>query len=252
MSGRNSSKIVLADNSLADLPVEPTINAAAYRQIRDDIVTCVLMPNERLRVESLRDRYGLGGTPIREALMRLEAENLVVLEQNKGFHVAPVSRERLLDLTRTRIEIEGIALRWAIENGGVDWEANLLAAFHRLSRLKKTEQAQAKRINTAWFHEHRNFHAALVEDCGSPITKRIRANLFVETERYVALSIMSFAPTRNDIKEHELIMRAALARNVKRAIRLQDVHIQRTADKVSKSLNGLGWAFSGTARKAVA
>ncbi|MGB8039663.1 MAG: GntR family transcriptional regulator, partial [Pseudolabrys sp.] len=114
-----------------DGAIEPTVNAQVFRQIRIDIVTCRLMPNERLRVESLRERYRVGGSPIREALMRLEVEGLVILEQNKGFRVSPASREHLLDLMKTRVEIEGLALRWSIENGGVDWEANLLAAYHR-------------------------------------------------------------------------------------------------------------------------
>src|SRR5215510_10582324 len=104
-----------------DGAIEPTVNAQVFRQIRTDIVTCRLMPNERLRVESLRKRYGAGGSPIREALMRLEAEGLVELEQNKGFRVSEVSRENLLDLMRTRIEIEGIAPTWSLEKGGVDW-----------------------------------------------------------------------------------------------------------------------------------
>ena len=128
-----------------DGAIEPTVNAQVFRQIRTDIVTCRLMPNERLRVESLRERYGVGGSPIREALMRLEAEGLVILEQNKGFRVSPVSREHLLDLMKTRVEIEGLALRWSIEKGGVDWEANLLAAYHRLSHQKKTRAGQRQR-----------------------------------------------------------------------------------------------------------
>ena len=96
----------------------------------------------------MRERYGVGGSPIREALMRLEAEGLVTLEQNKGFRVSPVSREQLLDLMKTRVEIEGLALRWSIEKGGVEWEANLLAAFHRLSRQKKTLQGSGNEINS--------------------------------------------------------------------------------------------------------
>lgn len=219
-----------------EAPVEATINATAYRHIRADIVACRLMPNERLRVEALRDRYGFGGGPIREALMRLEAEGLVTLEQNKGFRVSPVSREQLLDLTRTRIEIEAIALRWSIEKGGVEWEADLLGAFHRLSHQKKTESSNGKSVNTAWFQEHRNFHAALIAACNSPALNAIRQGLFAQAERYVALSIISKFPTRNDIGEHEQIMRAALARNVGRAIQLHTMHIERTTERVAKSL----------------
>ncbi len=216
--------------------VEVTINATAYRKIRADIVACRLMPNERLRVEALRDRFGVGGSPIREALMRLEAEGLVALEQNKGFRVSPVSSEQLLDLTRTRIEIEAVAIRWSIERGGVEWEANLLGAFHRLSRQKKTKSSSENSVNTSWFREHRNFHAALVAACGSPTLNAIREGLFAQTERYVALSIISKFPSRNDIGEHEQIMRTALARNVRRTIQLHNSHIERTAERVAKSL----------------
>jgi DNA-binding GntR family transcriptional regulator len=216
--------------------VEPTINATAYRHIRADIVACQLLPNERLRVEALRGRYDIGGSPIREALMRLEAEGLVVLEQNKGFRVSPVSREQLLDLTRTRIEVESVAIRWSIERGGVEWEADLLGAFHRLSRQKKLESCGGKSVNTLWFREHRNFHATLVAACGSPTLNAIRESLFAQTERYVALSIISKFPARNDIGEHEQIMRAALARNAGRAIQLHNAHIEQTADRVAKSL----------------
>ena len=217
-----------------DKATEPTLNALVFRQIRADIVACHLAPNERLRVETLRERYGVGGSPIREALMRLEAEGLVTLEQNKGFRVSSVSREQLDDLTATRIEIESIALRWSMEKGGVEWEANLLAAFHRLSRLKKIEHGSG--TNAAWFKEHKSFHSALVAACGSPLLMSIREGLFDQAERYVALSITSRFPTRNDVGEHEQIMRAALSRNVARATQLHKTHIERTADRVAKSL----------------
>ena len=74
--------------------------------------------------------------------MRLEAEGLVTLEQNKGFRVSPVPREQLLDLMHTRVEIEAIALCWSIKKGGVEWEADLLGAFHRLSHQKKVDRGK--------------------------------------------------------------------------------------------------------------
>ncbi len=216
---------------------EPTLNATVFNRLRADIVACRLMPNERLRVEALRERYGVGGSPIREALMRLEAEGLVELEQHKGFRVSGVSRDRLTDLMSTRIEIEGLALRWAIERGGVEWEADLLGAFHRLSRQRKTT-ASGGAINADWAREHRVFHAALVVACGSPTLLSIRDNLFDQTSRYVALSIISRSTPRNDIAEHEQIMRAALNRNVAQALALNREHIDRTMQKVMKSLAG--------------
>jgi GntR family transcriptional regulator, carbon starvation induced regulator len=213
-----------------------TLHAQVLTQIRADIVACRLMPNERLTLEALRERYQIGWSPIREALMRLEAEGMVRLEQNKGFRVAAVSRDSLYDLMQSRIEIESITLRRSIEYGGVEWEANLLAAFHRLSKQTKLRRSQPGTISAEWSREHRTFHHALVAACNSPTMLSIRESLFEKAERYVALSIMSKAPPRNDVLEHEQIMRAALAKNVNRAVTLNREHNERTLNKVAKSL----------------
>jgi len=213
-----------------------TLNAAVLLQMRADIIACRLAPNERLRVETLRERYQMGTSPIREALMRLEAEGLVELEQNKGFRVSEVSHENLSDLMRTRLEIEGIALRWSIEKGGVDWEANLLSAFHRLSRQSKIDPATPGVISDAWWREHTNFHAALVAACDAPTLLSIRARLFEQADRYVALSIMSKGPLRDDASEHKALMRATLNRETDKALELNRAHINRTFEKVAASL----------------
>lgn len=224
---------------------EQTLNATALSQLRSDIIACRLMPNERLRFEALRERYGMGVSPLREALMRLEAEGLVELEQNKGFRVSEVSREKLIDLMATRIEIESIALRWSLQKGGVEWEASLLGAFHRLSRQTKIDPTNADAINEAWSQEHAAFHAALVSASGSQTLLAIRARLFEQAERYVSLSIMSNAPLRDDVGEHKQLMRAALNRDVDKTLELNRLHISRTLDKVAASLtanrgNGTG------------
>jgi len=217
-------------------PADQTLTASALNRIRSDIIACRLMPNERLRFEGLRERYGMGVSPLREALMRLEAEGLVQLEQNRGFRVSDVSRENLLDLMQTRIEIESIALRWSLEKGGVEWEADLLGAFHRLSRQTKIDPNEPETINEAWSSEHVVFHAALVSACGSQTLISIRERLFEQAERYVSLSIMSNAPLRDDVGEHKQLMRAALNRDVDKAIELNRLHISRTTEKVAASL----------------
>lgn len=232
-------------NSVAD----QTLTASALSRIRSDIIACRLMPDERLRFEALRERYGMGVSPLREALMRLEAEGLVQLEQNKGFRVSEVSRENLQDLMQTRIEIETIALRWSLKKGGVEWEANLLGAFHRLSRQTKLDPSEPEAINEAWGREHAAFHAALVSACGSQTLMSIRERLFEQAERYVSLSIMSNAPLRDDVGEHKQLMRAALNRDVDRTIELNRLHISRTSDKVATSLAANRGADTGIALK---
>src|SRR5258708_13373426 len=185
-----------------------TLNASVLMQMRSDIIACRLAPNERLRVETLRERYRMGTSPIREALMRLEGEGLVELEQNKGFRVSEVSQENLADLMATRIEIECIALRWSLEKGGVDWEADLLSAFHRLSRQTKIDPAAPDVISEAWWKAHTDFHTALVAACGAPTLLTIRSRLFEEADPYVALSIMSNGPFHDAVAAPNHLLRA--------------------------------------------
>ena len=233
-----SMPIKMDTRSRMDPPEPQTLGGIALDRLRTDILLCRLRPNTRLRMEDLRERYGMSISPLREALMRLEAEGLVALEQNKGFKVSEVSRENLIDLMRTRIEIESIALRWSLEKGGVEWEANLLSAFHRLSRQRKIDPAHPDAISQDWSKEHAHFHTALVSACGSPTLLSIRSRLFEQAERYVALSIMSNGPLRDDVTEHKQLMRAALNRDIDKTLDLNRVHISRTLDKVAASLTG--------------
>ncbi|HKS87007.1 MAG TPA: hypothetical protein VJR71_16135, partial [Pseudolabrys sp.] len=60
--------------------------------------------------------------------------------------------------------------------------------------------------------------------------------LFEQAERYVALSIMSTGPLRDDVTEHKQLMRAALNREIDKTVELNRFHITRTLDKVAASL----------------
>ena len=93
---------------------------SAYWRLRDDILRGVLHPAAKLRIEHLRQSYGLGASALREALSRLVADGLVETEGQRGFWVAPISREELHDITSARQVMEVGALRQSIEHGSVD------------------------------------------------------------------------------------------------------------------------------------
>ena len=212
-----------------------TQSAQVWKRIRSDILVGDLLPGARLRMEELRDRYGVGFSPLREALMRLEAEGLVLLRQNKGFQVLPASPEHLRDVCAVRREVECLALRWSIEHGDLTWESHVVAAFHRLSRETKFE-GNSHRLSRPWVEAHRNFHAALTSASGSAMIETFRETAFDQSERYVALSISNTSRLREDVDEHEAIMKAALARDADRACRLSAAHIERTMSKAAAAI----------------
>src|SRR5215475_9391594 len=100
----------------------------AYRRLRDDIISGVLIPSEKLRIEHLRQRYGMGASALREALSRLVSDGLVECEAQRGYWVSPVSRAELEDITAARKVIEVEALRQSIEFGSLEWESRVVAA----------------------------------------------------------------------------------------------------------------------------
>src|SRR5436190_20802283 len=99
--------------------VNRTLTSDLFDRLRLDILHCRLQPGSRLLFRDLRSLYGSGQSPLREALMRLASEQLVVLEDHKGFRVAPVSPEEALDIANSRCEIEGLAVRMAVDQGEI-------------------------------------------------------------------------------------------------------------------------------------
>src|ERR1700761_9071065 len=82
--------------------------------VRQDIVNGSLSPGERLGMVMLQQRYGVGASPLREALSRLTSLGLVTTEGQRGFRVADVSADDLMDLIKTMVWVEATALRAAV------------------------------------------------------------------------------------------------------------------------------------------
>lgn len=211
---------------IASIPDSKSLTTQAFERLRADILGGQLRPEERLRIQALTARYGIGATAIREALSRLVADGFVALEDLRGFSVAPVSREELVDLTHTRIEVEGAALRSAIADGGLDWESGLLSAFHRLS---KTPPPSAPELHAPWAVTHQRFHEALLAGCTSPWRLRLCRLLYDQSERYRNLAERyTSGHNRDPAAEHRELMEAAMARDADRAETLLSEHFWQT------------------------
>ena len=220
-----------------EAPGDKTVAESAYKLLRTDLLRGQFEPAARLRLNELQTRYGLGLSPIREALLLLTSEGLVVAEGQRGFSVAPVSLADLIDLTRMRRLVETVALTESIERGDDEWEVGVMSAFHRLSRTPMPSSANDMETATKWEEKHRAFHNSLIAACGSPWLLRFHAQLVDHTERYRQARL--FSPTRKlrgAENEHLAIMTAVLARNKGEASRLAEEHIQRTADAVAQWL----------------
>ena len=209
-----------------DLPRSQTLDV--YLRLRNDIVSCRLPPGQKLKINTLCADYGVSLGAIRESLSRLAAENLVLAQAQRGFRVAPVTADDLQDLMKARTEIESLCLRKSLSLGGVQWESDLVAAAHRLSRTPKNVAPRNPAISDDWEAAHHAFHLALVAACDSTWLLKIRAQLYTQAERYRRLSLRISATRRDIAAEHQKLLKAAIARDAERSIDLMAQHLAVT------------------------
>lgn len=207
-----------------------TLAQDAYESLRHDIIRGALAPGRPLRLADLSQRYGMGFSPLREALNRLQAERLVTAESLRGFKVAPLSAEELQDAVSLRILIETKALRASIAQGDDGWAAGIVSALYAL----KLQAARTGPEADIWALEsrHHAFHLALVAACNSPWTMEFVERLYAATERYrIPVLLAANLPAGRDVQaEHGALAEATLDRDANTAVRLLEDHYQRTVD----------------------
>ena len=214
-----------------------TLASSVYDMMRQDILKGDLPPGEKLRVEYLRDRYGVGASPIREALNRLSVDGVVMRVDQKGFRVATVSVAELDELIKTRCWLEETAIRESIAAGDVAWEERLVLAFHRLSKAPRSAEQITYAINPDWEVLHRAFHLALIGACGSRWLISYCEQLNDLADRYRQLAVRVTYPRRNELDEHKAIMDAAVNRDPDRAVEVLMDHYRRTAEIIRDSVD---------------
>lgn len=223
-----------------------TKTETAYRTLRQEILETRLRPGAPLKLGVMRDAYGIGWTPLREALSRLEAEHLVTSSANKGFSVAPVSMAELSDLTNARRLVELPMLAESIANGDEEWETALVAAHYRLSRCKPPVENPEELVITDWEERHEAFHHALLSACKSQWLMRFYVQIKDQLRRHhriLAITPGLAASKGSDwrdsaafhalrdalaLEPHTALMNAALDRDVDRAVELLGAHIELT------------------------
>lgn len=210
-----------------------TIAADITHRLREEIISCRLKPGEPLKFEPLRGSFGASFTTLREALMSLVADGLVVAEGQRGFHVAPATVEDLCDLTNARVLVEVDVLRRAITKGDDEWEIGIMSALHRLNKVEE-RLSGSPADDPKWRSAHKEFHFALVSACGSPTLLAIRDSLYDRSERYRSLSAGYRPVIRDKAGEHRSLMLAAVARDLDNAIVLIEKHIRSTTENVLK------------------
>lgn len=222
-------------------PVVPsTLTHRAYLDLRHDIVRGHLAAASKLKLQLLSGRYGIGMSPLREALSRLCGEQLVTSHEQRGFRVAPLSLQELEDIGRVRNLVADAALNDSILHGDAAWQQRVEQALAALGEVEEAISGRqivlaADRLDELEARNHA-FHQALVSACRSPWLLKLEETFYHQSERYRYAALPRARDKRFTWDEHAEIGQAALQRNVSKACRLHEQHLTRTHASIRAAL----------------
>lgn len=215
---------------VASLPIESTtlkrlpatLASGAFETIRHDIVIGKLKPGTRIDQRAMAEELGMSVVPIREALRRLQAEELVHIVPRRGVFVTPISRDELVDIYTIREALEGIATRFATDN----LTSVEMAELNRL--VEKMEQLTEQQQHDELLVLNREFHLTIYRASQRIFLCDLITDLWGKAARYRAAYVNLPGGSRQALSDHRDILRALQNRDVEAAVKAVQNNIRKT------------------------
>lgn len=196
------------------------IAAEVYKIIKSRIVSLQLMPGQLLMVQQLAKDLGVSRTPVREALVILADEGLVVEAEGNKFRVSEITWKFIDDTYTARMLIELLAAETLARQPGADLSA-LDEVVARMERCCATEDY------SGYFEYDMQFHAALVRLMGNSVIEGWMARMQDQQQRIRYLTTGLSAHMERSLSEHRLILDALHAGDAKTAKKELERHLKR-------------------------
>lgn len=205
------------------------LRETVYEQLRADMISCKLAPGAELREAELAARFDMSKSPVRDALMRLESEGLVITLPRQGYRVAPVSLTDVLDMFHLRAALERACMERIV----------LQASDEQLRELDAFRHFDASAWDGGFIAFNRAFHRRIAELGGNARMRDQLLDLIDLLERAVQVSVASMKQGDPQVlvNEHVEIIDALQARAVKKAQRLAEQHIVAAGKRVSSAIS---------------
>lgn len=205
-----------------------TVVAMLASALRRDISFGVLRPDEKLKIDALRQSYGGSNHSMRETLRVLEAEGMVEATNQKGFRVTSATEDDVRDILLMRLELEKLGLQRALERGDVAWESRVVAALHALSRAESAVQAKPDDVTALeWDEACRVVAQSLLSACGSPRLIEMADKFYSQSRRFrLALLREGWIDFTARAKRQATLQQAVLGRDHDTALAVLDADIR--------------------------
>jgi DNA-binding GntR family transcriptional regulator len=211
-------------------PSDRLRSAAAYEQIKIDIVACLLKPGEQITEGEMQERYSIGKATLRAALARLSQDGLIRSEPRRGYRVTAVTLRDVNEIFDTRLVVEPAAMKLGA----------LAMTDHGLESLepaiRQTQKYETLRSATAFLAASKDLRLAIARTTGNFRLVRTLAQLLDESERVLHLGYLYLDLTRLLSKQHEALLVAVRTGDGEAAEALSFRHIADTKRMVLDAL----------------
>jgi DNA-binding GntR family transcriptional regulator len=198
-----------------------------HDQLREMILSLDLGPGERLTERWLESRFQGSRTPVRAALLRLEAEDLV-RRDGRNWIVAPIDLGELAALAEFRAPLEATVARLACERAS-DADLDTVAAL--------LESCRPDVPRSAWHQVGTDFHVELARLSGNEFLVKAIRGVMTRLARARWLEVLTEASRAQAWSEHERILELIRLRQADAAADAAATHVQATRDRLLTSLD---------------
>jgi DNA-binding GntR family transcriptional regulator len=189
------------------------------QSIEDAIRTGELLPGDPIYEAGLMQRFGVSRTPVREALLQLQAQQLLQSLPRGGMVVARMDLQQLLAMWEVLAELEGICARLACERISAQ-DLEQLEQAHRAAEAAVTaEDVQA------WQGHNRDFHEVLYRACANGCLREEILQMRARTGAYRRHAFAAIGLIRKSWEQHGQIVQALRSRDPVRAWELMVAHL---------------------------
>lgn len=218
-------------------PVRPTaLPDHLYAVLKHRILSCAIPPGARLIEKSLCEELQVSRTPLREALNRLNHEELVVLQPNAGYRVSAITLSGFRALTELRAILEPAGAALAAERA-TPADITDLRQLASLPYDPNDDTGFA-----AYCRGNARFHLRVVRTAGNPMLETVVMSALDMSQRPAYLRIgRQLDPSIPSARHHEIVD-ALAARDSAQARLLMENHVRRSGDRILEALRAAGYS----------
>ncbi|MFK0002693.1 GntR family transcriptional regulator [Paenarthrobacter sp. NPDC090522] len=189
-------------------------------ELRRKILSGELRPHARIIEQELSDEYGVSRAVVRESMLILELQGLIVSTPYKGSEVASISRSEVEHLLLPiRVQIE----QFALTEGFSLFDAETFEAFDRA--LAEMERAVLNKDSEAFNEADMRFHAVLVDTCPADSVRGIWDSIHQRTRMHFALQTGRTGATTQFLEDHKHLARVFRSGDLDASLKAIEEHI---------------------------